>query len=559
MNKLLSAILLLVNIICSYAQSNSQFPIGDIRGPFLWTSKIYPGTVRNYWVYVPKQYDAAKPACLMVVQDGLSRATGWKLPRALDSLIDQKAVPIIIGVFVDHGTVPAKGNDNYPRYNRCFEYDALGDTYARFLVEELLPEVGRSYNISSDPNDRSIAGASSGAICAFNVAWERPDQFRRVLSTIGTYVGLRGGDEFATLVRKTEPKPIRVFLEDGTKDLNIYAGDWWMANQDMLSALTWSGYEVNHSWGEGGGHDSKHAATIMADALTWLWKDYPTPVHAHKSKDERLSLLLDGEGWKEISLGEKKAGKLAISNAGEVFFSEKQNIYKIDQSGVVSAYAKINGNAGALSLDTEGRLYVFDATGHKIVVMEKGVTKDLAKNVDVAFLTATGNGIYCTDAVKNRIGYFDFASSKMQYFNVPFQPTGVALSAEQTFLNVGAGDYIFGYSYKINEDGSLSHEQPYVHYHLPYGKITPGVQGMTVDSQNLLYSATAMGIQVSDQLGRVHLILSEPADDIVDIKLAGPNLDLLYVSCSGRIFYRKINTKGILPSASPVKPPKPGL
>ena len=559
MSKLLFIALLLSNIPICNAQTNSAFPAGEIRGPFVWNSKIYPGTVRNYWLYVPKQYNAAKPACLMVVQDGLSRATGWKLPRALDSLINQKTVPVMIGVFVDHGTVLSAGKDNYPRYNRCVEYDALGDTYARFLLEELLPEVERSYNLSKDPNDRSIAGASSGAICAFNVAWERPDQFRRVLSTIGTYVGLRGGDEFATLVRKTEPKPIRVFLEDGTEDLNIYAGDWWMANQDMLSALTWSGYEVNHAWGEGGGHDSKHAAVIMADALAWLWKDYPAPVQAHKSNDQRVKLLLDGEGWKEIPLAEKKAGKLAVNKSGEVFFSEKQNIYKVDHSGTVSAYAKLKGDANALSFDSDERLYVSDARERKITVIDKGASKDIVKDIDVAFMTATSRGIYYTDPVKNRIGYFDLTTSKAQYFNLPFRPTGLAMSAEQTFLNIGLADYIFGYSYKIEEDGSLSQAQPYIHYHVPYGEVTPGIKGMTVDSQNLLYSVTAMGIQVSDQLGRVNFIFSKPAHEIMDIKLAGPDLNLLFVSSNGRLFYRKINTKGVLASASPVKPPKPGL
>jgi gluconolactonase len=564
MNKLFPIALLLINVVFADAQVASSFPTGEIRGPFVWNSKIYPGTVRNYWLYVPKQYQPSKAACLMVVQDGLSRATGWKLPRTLDSLINQKTIPVMIGLFVDHGTVPATGKDNYPRYNRCFEYDALGDTYARFLLEELLPEVDRSYNVSKDPNDRSIAGASSGAICAFNVAWERPDQFRRVLSTIGTYVGLRGGDEFATLVRKTEPKPIRVFLEDGTQDLNIYAGDWWMANQNMLSALTWSGYEVNHSWGEGGGHDSKHAATIMADALIWLWKDYPAPVLAHRTNDQRLKLLLDDESWNEISLPvpiaiSKNAGKLAVNKSGEVFFSDKQNIYKVDHSGNVSAYAKVKGNASALSFDNEERLYVSDTGERKIAVIDKGVSKDIIKDVDVGFIIATGKGIYYTDPVKNQIGYFDRSSSKVLQFNVPFQPTGIALSAEQTFINIGVGDHVFGYSYKIEDDGSLSQEQPYIHYHVPYGELTPGVRGMTIDSQNLLYSVTTMGIQVSDQLGRVNFIFSQPAENIVDVKFAGQDLNLLFVSANGRLFYRKINTKGALSSFGPVKPPKPGL
>src|SRR5208283_2759403 len=140
------------------------------------------------------------------------------------------------------------------RFNRSFEYDGLGDDYARFLLDELLPYVAREQNLklSTSGNDRSIGGSSSGAICAFTAAWERPDAFSRVLSAIGTYVGLRGGNEYPTLIRKTEPKPIRVFLQDGSADLNIYGGDWWMANQEMERALTYAGYEVDHIWGTNG-------------------------------------------------------------------------------------------------------------------------------------------------------------------------------------------------------------------------------------------------------------------------------------------------------------------
>jgi enterochelin esterase-like enzyme/sugar lactone lactonase YvrE len=558
MNKLLTCFLLLIQAI-AFAQTTRSFPEGEIRGPFVWKSKIYPGTVRNYWIYVPKQYDSNRPACLMVVQDGLSRATGWKLPRTLDSLINQKAIPVMIGVFVDHGTVPATGVDNYPRYNRCFEYDALGDRYANFLLEELLPEVQRSFSLSKDPNDRSIAGASSGAICAFNVAWERPDQFRRVLSTIGTYVGLRGGDEFATLVRKTEPKPIRVFLEDGTKDLNIYGGDWWVANQDMLSALTWSGYEVNHAWGEGGGHDSKHASAIMADALVWLWKDYPTPVQAHKSMNDRVQLLLDGEEWNEIKLTDKKAVKLAVNKDGDVFFGDKQVVYKADPTGNIAVYAKLKSEVGALAFDKDGKLYGSDMREHKILAIDNGVSKDVIKNVDASFMTITNKGIYFTEALKNRIGYLDLSTSKVHYFNVPYRPTGISISAEQTFLNVGYADYLFGYSYGIGEDGLLSNEQPYIHYHIPYGELTADVKGMAADSQNLLYSATSMGVQVSDQLGRINFIFAKPSGAVEDVKLAGRDFNILYITCNGRLFTRKINAKGILSSLPPVKPPKPGL
>ena len=212
-----------------------------IKGEFD-QSKIYPGTWREYWVYVPKQLDRTKPAPVMVFQDGLQ----YNAPVVFDNLIHKKAMPPIVGVFVMHGRVKAPSADALDRMNRSFEYDAVSDDYARFLLDEMLPYVAKTHGLtlSTDPNDRAIAGNSSGAIAAFAAAWQRPDAFRRVFSAIGTYVGLRGGNDFPMLIRKTEPKPIRVFLQDGSNDLNIYAGNWFMANQDMLSALEFAGYDV---------------------------------------------------------------------------------------------------------------------------------------------------------------------------------------------------------------------------------------------------------------------------------------------------------------------------
>jgi gluconolactonase len=177
---------------------------------------------------VPEQYRADTPAAVMVFQDGgrfVAEDGRWRVPVVFDSLIHRGDMPVTVGVFVDAGVVPARAAEQQPRFNRSFEYDALGDRYARFLLEELLPEVGKGFNLTGDPNLRAIGGSSSGGICAFTVAWNRPDAFRRVLSFIGSYTGLRAGDTYPTLVRKTEPRPIRVFLQDGSRDLNIAVGD----------------------------------------------------------------------------------------------------------------------------------------------------------------------------------------------------------------------------------------------------------------------------------------------------------------------------------------------
>ena len=432
-------ILFLSPLILTYAQENAGIPKGAIKGPFVWKSNIYAGTERNYWIHVPEQYDAGKPACLMVVQDGLSRAEGWQLPAVLDSLIASKEIPVMISVFIDHGTVAAAGEEEYPRFNRSFEYDAMGDRYARFLLEEILPEVEQSYNISNDPDDRSIAGASSGAIAAFNVAWERPDAFRRVLSTIGSYVGLRGGEEFPKLIRVTEPKPIRVFLEDGSNDLDIYAGGWWTANQSMLSALTWAGYEVNHKWGEGG-HNSKHAASILPEALVWLWKDYPAGVEAHpEAAPRRLKSTIEGENWNEIPLNNLRAEKLAVNAAGEVYFTHDKEVFKKDHNGDISLFASLKGAVGGFSFNRNGDLYVGDLGQHSLLAIDKkGKAKVVLKNVSPEFISLSDKGVYFSQADLKRIGFYSFDQKKVEYFAVPVPPAGLALSAEQSFLNVAS-------------------------------------------------------------------------------------------------------------------------
>jgi gluconolactonase len=189
---------------------DASVPKGEVLKFSFADSKIFPGTFRDYWVYVPVQYAPDKPACLYVNQDGIQ----WQAPKVFDQLIHAKEMPVTIGVFVMHGRVRAADpNSALDRFNRSFEYDGLGDNYARFLLEELLPDVesrktsdGRAIRLSTNATDRAIGGSSSGAICAFTAAWERPEAFSRVFSAIGTYVGLRGGDRYPTLIRKTEPR-----------------------------------------------------------------------------------------------------------------------------------------------------------------------------------------------------------------------------------------------------------------------------------------------------------------------------------------------------------------
>ncbi len=251
-------------------------PTGTVE-KFSWKeSKIYPGTERDYWVYVPKQYDAAKPACLMVFQDGggyVSTNGQFRTPTVFDNLIHKKDMPVTIGVFISPGTVPPAEPGQKGRSNRSYEYDSLGDLYVRFILEEILPEVGKKWNITKDPAGRATVGISSGGICAFTMAWERPDSFGRVLSQIGSFTNIRGGHVYPALIRKTEKKAIRVFLQEGSNDLDNLHGNWPLANLEMAAALKFAKYEHQLVMGDGG-HSGKHGGAILPESLRWLWQGY---------------------------------------------------------------------------------------------------------------------------------------------------------------------------------------------------------------------------------------------------------------------------------------------
>ena len=257
-------------------------PKGKLEGPFEWKSKIFADTTRQYWIYVPAQYDQAKPACVMVFQDGHAYGLpneGYKAPTVFDNLIHKKEMPVTIGIFINPGAKagePAVDAKNWGKATRSFEYDSLGGKYAQFIVDELLPEVGTRYNLTKDPEGRAICGASSGGICAFTVAWEKPDEFRKVISHIGSFTNLRGGHVYPKKILEAEKKPIRVYLQDGSGDLRSPKNlerDWFLQNLAMAGALREKGYDYKAAFGDGA-HNHKHGAALLPDQLRWLWRDY---------------------------------------------------------------------------------------------------------------------------------------------------------------------------------------------------------------------------------------------------------------------------------------------
>ncbi|MDB5312492.1 MAG: enterobactin/ferric enterobactin esterase [Gemmataceae bacterium] len=252
-------------------------PKGKVTGPVRWKSEVFAGTERDYWVYVPAQYKPGEPACVMVFQDGGGYLGGpFRAPVVFDNLIHKKEMPVTVGIFVNPGKFPVPGKEEKDwRSNRSFEYDTLSNQYVAFLEKEILPEVGKGVKLRSDASGRAICGISSGGICAFTAAWERPDLFSKVLSHVGSFTNIRGGDVYPGLIRKTERKPLRVYLQDGSGDLDNLHGHWPLANVQMASALKFMGYDYTFAYGDGG-HNGKHGGVILPDSLRWLWRDTPT-------------------------------------------------------------------------------------------------------------------------------------------------------------------------------------------------------------------------------------------------------------------------------------------
>jgi enterochelin esterase-like enzyme len=265
-------------------------PKGEIRGPFTLSSTAYPGTQHTYWVYVPAQYDPAVAASLMIYNDGqafMNPDGDLRAQNVMDNLIFRRELPVMIGVFINPGRRPDQPEANSKEWgdrttNRPTEYNSLDDKYARVIVDELLPALNKDYNISKDPERRGIGGSSSGAIAAFTVAWERPNEFRKVLSNVGSFVDLRGGNAYPDIILKSDKKPIRIFLCDGRNDNRgqrpgdaayNQARDWFYQNVRMMQALTEKGYDLNYAFGMNK-HGQKMGGAILPDMMRWLWRDH---------------------------------------------------------------------------------------------------------------------------------------------------------------------------------------------------------------------------------------------------------------------------------------------
>ena len=569
------------------SQVHANVPHGTVTKQVLPPGRFYPGTPHNYAVYVPAQYNAARPTPFMIFLDGSGFLSDKeRAPTVFDNLIAKRELPPMIAIFIDPGVLPAFSENAQNRYERVFEYDSIGDRFSRFLVEELIPTLAKSYHLSRNPDDRGICGVSTGAVGAFMAAWHRPDQFRRVLSFIGTYVAMKGADTLPALVRKTEPKPIRVFMQDGKNDHIVpaepygtfYAGSWPINNQVMYEALEYAGYDVKLVMGEEG-HNMKQGAAILPDALRWLWRGYPQGIVVHEPPgmhqagwDPRAkvySIVNLNQPWEQVGTNYRAAASPTADKKGNVFFADTiaGRIYRADDNRKVTASPDRASAVTAVAAAPDGRLYAAEPAHHRVVSFgPDGNEKIVARNVEADALAITSrNTLYFINSTDKTVAYLNANGKVRTVYSADEigQPSALALSPDDAMLLVADAEGRFSWSFQIARDGSLLHGEPYYRLEMPEQvdrhDWLSGVTGVTEDAAGTVYFATPLGIQICEANGRLAAILNPPEHGAIsNLVFGGKDRDWLYVTENGKLFRRHTRVKSVVPG-SPEKPPKPSL
>lgn len=543
----ISILLMLAGVLFSQQKYNVRAPYdpatqkvademqGEVIKFTLSDSQIYPGTEREILVYVPQQYDGTKPACLLVCMDGIL----YDATTVMDNLIASGEMPVTVGVFVNPGVVYDEEGE-VVRYNRCKEFDSTDDNFATFLENEVLTKVegmqtesGKTIHLSADANDRAITGASSGGIAAFSVAWNRPDLFSRVYTTVGTFVAMRGGHEYPAIVRKTEPKPLRIYMQDGWYDVwNPIFGEWFEYNLLMESAFNFAGYEVFHKW-DRGNHSIKYGTLAFPDAMRWLWKGYPAKVQKGWSNNGMLQeILLEGEEWQEVKVPAGVSDLFAGLDSTAVF-AAGANIYKVSADGKVVQMGVLKHGERLL--------------GERLTARGSSLYKDGVKVADglvgLQAVQALADGQYvalCGENIK----------SKGNVWVVNTGCRALAVAPDYRFCVTGDEKTHHLISTVIDKSGRMLYSEAYYHLH----DLSNGVQhpsgNMAFDTKGNLYVATEMGVQVADHNGRVRAILSLPAGAVDALAFSG---NYLYVRCGEKMFVRKMKAEGHLPQNGAIK------
>src|SRR5438067_2343398 len=599
------------------SQPQPGVPTGSLTKHMLAPGKFFPGTPHNYQVYVPSGYDRNRAIPYMIFLDGSGYAgNNVRVPVVLDNLIAKRDVPPMIAIFVDPGVMPALSDEAQNRYERIFEYDSLTPRFANFLIDELVPEVGKSYNLSKDANDHAVAGISTGGVGAFVAAWNRPDQFRRVITWVGSFGNFRGADRLPGLIRRTEPRPIRVFMQTGRQDLVNYAGSWYLENPRMAAALEFAGNDVRIELGEDG-HSNRHGASMLPETLRWLWRDYPQPIAVREPQSgagrgifaelvphrELLpppsnpareggggrggqpatpppaagrgggprgavyALIYRDKPWEQVGGLYKSVASPAVDKDGNVFFADlaENTIYKSDAARSVAVFRENTRGARALRFGADGRLYATQlAAGRLVSYGPSGDEKVVAQNIHANDLALTkSGGIYFVDTAQKIVGYIDVKRQHRIVYGGGeiMSPAALTLTPDQAMLLVGDGMDRYQWSFQIAADGSLVNGEPFQRLEMPEEGLFSRVSALTVDSLGYMWAASAMGIQVCEQPGRCSNILNTPelsAAPMTGIAFGGPDRTWLYVTQGGKLFHRETKRTGVVAWQS-IKPPQPGL
>ena len=519
---------------------------GEIKQFKFDQSKIFPGTTREVTVFIPAQYNAANPACVYLKTDGYNP----KEKDLLETMIATKEIPVVVGVFVRPGDLPAPMKGTLGRRNRDFEYDGVSDNNARFFDEELLPFIAAQYhlNLSADGNDRCLAGGSSGGIAAFAAAWNRPEAFSRVYAVSGSFVAFRGGHEFPTMVRKFEARPIRAFLTTGTHDMENCAGDWFLLDQEMDKALVFSGYDYRFRIIEG-----RHGAGYMdnwREGMAYLWRGWPERVAAGPSAPRAQEIIIPGEGWQLVADGFKSTRGPACNASGEVFFADTSanKIHRIGLDGKVTTFAEDAGAAHCVTVGADGALFTiseksgklmrYDAAGQGSVVLD-GIRGHsiLARPDGSLYVTAND------DAKPNNGGsvWLIKDGQKRQVDAGLKFATGLAYRPDQWLLSVAEGHSKWACSYQIADDGGLTNKERFFHLHVEDWDDDAGAESICYSEEGRQFLATKSGIQISADDGPTQVILTVPGRGrVTGVAIGGKEKDTLYAFCMNKVWKRQI-------------------
>ncbi len=545
-----------------------QVPKGIVHQMPAWESKVFPNTIRDWSVYVPAQYKAEQPAALMVFQDGegMKNNSGrWRVPTVFDNLIARGDMPPTIAIFINPGHAKDQPRVKGKHSNRSFEYDSLGDRFVRLLLEEIIPEVRKQYSITDDPEMHAIGGSSSGAICAFTAAWERTDFFRKVYSSVGSFTNLRGGDVYPSLVRKTEPKPIRIYMADTSGDIDNAFGSWPWSNQQMASALQYMGYDVRFDWAEGYAHNADFGGARFPDAMKWLWrKASHVPVldtRGDLGGDLTLLNLLDrSESWDLVAEGLGFADALCADQAGNVYYCDMRapSVVRLGIDGSRKEIAR--ESVSGLELSPDGTLlYGCQGTKSRVlsINLSTGEVKTVAEGVKPNDLAVTPDGfILITETGAQQVTRIDAKTGTVSPADVGIsKPNGIALSNDGGTLAVSDYGGIHTWTFRVNSGGILDAKMPTMSMRLavdpkgdfkfneppPYVASSRG-DGMSVDRIGRYYVTSELGVQIFDPTGRPCGVLPKPDKDqpLTTCVLGGENHNSLYIAHGTKIYRRKL-------------------